>query len=213
MPQTLSALFVSPDAAEKAIGALEDHGIDAERISVAAADSAPAITAESDADEFMEVETGDPPTPTDMNAVTEARLGGYDEEVSIVEAEGKHGITTTTAADAAKGAAEGGVLGLGIGLIAGVTALMVPGVGAVLAAGPLWAALGGALGTAAAGAVAGGVTGYLRDMGVPESEAARYAEAIGRGSVLVSVHADTSERMTEMKNILIKYGGTGISVH
>lgn len=229
MSQTVSAVFLNPDAAERAIGALEDHGISQDRISVVTGEGqasaggavAPAGDAPSPGsrapqtagDEFMEVQTEDPPTPTDMNYVTEARLGGSEDEVSIVEAEGKHGITTTTPADAAKGAVEGSVVGLGVGLLAGVAALFVPGVGPVLAAGPLWAALGGAVGATAAGAVAGGVTGYLRDMGVSDAAASHYAHALSRGSVIVSVFMDETAKVDEVEAVLAKYGGSELALH
>jgi hypothetical protein len=228
----VSAAFVVPDAAERAIGALSDHGIDAGQISVAAARpedqnliaaamaaaaSAPdAASAHTDAAGFMEVQVDDPPTPTDMNAATEARLGASTvsgNTDSVIEAQGERGITTTTPADAAKGAVEGSLVGLGIGLLAGAAALTIPGVGLVLAAGPLWAALGGAVAATAGGAVAGGVTGYLKDMGVPASVAAQHEAALSAGSVIVAVHLDANDNADAVSNILRKYGGGNVTLH
>lgn len=223
MSRMLSAVFINPDAAERAIGALEDHGVPRNRISVAVGSArsadAPANAAQAlpTTDEFVEVQTEDPPTPTDMNAVTSARLGGTEARTSIVEAEGSFGLTTTTPADAAKGAVEGSVVGLGLGLLAGAAALLVPGVGPVLAAGPLWTALGGTLGATAAGAVAGSVTGYLRDRGVPEDVAAHYEQALGRGSVVISVDVADSQtpddQTSDIETLLHKYGGTSLLQH
>lgn len=223
MLQTVSAVFSNPEAAERAIGALEDHGIGRDQISVATGEGGAAAYAadtpltgplaaqtRADEDEFLEVQTQELSTPTDMNAATDARLGGSDSTVSVVEAEGKQGITTTTPADAAKGAVDGSVVGLGLGLLAGAAALTLPGVGLVLAIGPLWTALAGALGATAAGAVAGGVTGYLRDMGVPESAAHQYAHALGTGSILISVRTSNTETA---QSVLAKYGATGIATH
>lgn len=221
-PTVLSAVFVNPESAEQAIGALEDRGIGGKRISVLTAQNettsapptygTPHPAPYMDKDGFLEVQTEDLNTPTDMNAASDARLGGTTEDP--IEAEGKHGLTTTTPADAAKGAAEGSMVGLGLGLLAGAAALMVPGVGLVLAAGPLWAALGGVLGATAAGAAAGGVTGYLKDMGVGEENATQIADAVHAGSLLVSVDmAGASDRAAEVEGILRKYGATTVTPH
>jgi len=95
--------------------------------------------------------------------------------------------TSGAATGAGVGAAVGGVGGL----ILGLTALAVPGVGPVLAAGPIAAALIGA----GVGAAAGGLIGALTDMGVPEEEAHYYAEGVRRGGVLVTVK--TADDMVE----------------
>lgn len=83
---------------------------------------------------------------------------------------------------AATGAAIGGLGGVLVGL--GV--LAVPGIGPLLAAGPLAGALGGLL----AGGAAGGVIGGLSAIGVPEEYARDYAARIEQGHTLVSVRTD-----------------------
>lgn len=99
---------------------------------------------------------------------------------------------------AAGGAATGGVIGGILGLIAGVTAITLPGLGALLIAGPLAAALGltGAAATtvsgAITGAVAGGLVGGLVSLGLPQEQAERFEERIGRGDILLSV--DTRDK-------------------
>jgi uncharacterized membrane protein len=91
--------------------------------------------------------------------------------------------TGTQATEAAgTGAAGGGILGGLAGLLVGLGALTVPGVGPVLAAGPLSAALGTALAGAGIGAAAGGLVGALVGVGVPEEEAAYYEEGVRRGA-------------------------------
>jgi len=75
--------------------------------------------------------------------------------------------------------------------------LAIPGIGPVLAAGPIVAALAGA----GAGAVAGGLIGSLTSIGVPESHAEYYAEAVRRGAALVTLQADES-RVDEAERIL-----------
>lgn len=89
---------------------------------------------------------------------------------------------TRAVGTAATGAAFGG---LG-GLLAGLGVLAVPGVGPLLAAGPLAGALGGML----AGGAAGGVIGGLSAIGVPEEYARDYAARIEQGHTLVSVRTD-----------------------
>jgi hypothetical protein len=106
--------------------------------------------------------------------------------------------TTGASEGAGVGAGIGAVLGGLGGLLVGLGALTIPGIGPIIAAGPLAAALTGLAG-AGVGAVAGGVTGgligALVDMGVPEETAGYYAEGVRRGGTLVTVR--TSDDMTD----------------
>jgi uncharacterized protein (TIGR02271 family) len=95
----------------------------------------------------------------------------------------KEGQTENIADGAAAGAGVGAVLGGLGGILLGLGALAIPGIGPVVAAGPIAAGLAGA----GAGAVAGGIVGALVDLGVPEDQANRYAEGIRRGGSLVTV--------------------------
>jgi hypothetical protein len=61
--------------------------------------------------------------------------------------------------------------------------LAIPGIGPLLAAGPIVAALAGA---GAVGAV-GGIAGALVGLGIPEIEAKRYEKEIKEGRLLLSV--------------------------
>ena len=100
-----------------------------------------------------------------------------------------------------EGAAIGGSVGLGtgavIGLLAGIGALAIPGVGPLIAAGPIMGALSGA----AVGAATGGLAGALIGMGIPEYEAKRYEGKITGGSALISVHTESSEAVDQAKKI------------
>ncbi|HXV43182.1 MAG TPA: hypothetical protein VEC96_08970 [Anaerolineae bacterium] len=92
-------------------------------------------------------------------------------------------IPVTAAADAtAAGAGTGAVIGGIGGLLVGLGALAIPGIGPIVAAGPLVSALAGA----GIGAVAGGLVGALTNLGVPETEAGYYAEGVRRGGALVT---------------------------
>lgn len=110
------------------------------------------------------------------------------------------GATTTgesvadeTGAGAGVGAGIGAAIGGIGGLLVGLGALIIPGIGPVIAAGPLAVALSTLTG-AGVGAVAGGVTGGLLGaligLGIPEEEAEYYAEGVRRGGVLLTVQAD-----------------------
>lgn len=83
----------------------------------------------------------------------------------------------------------GGVVGGTLGLLAGIGALAIPGVGPFTAADPIMGALAG-LGV---GGAVGGLIGALVGMGIPEYEAKRYEGRIKDGGVLLSVHCDTSD--------------------
>ncbi len=88
------------------------------------------------------------------------------------------------------GATAGGIVGGGVGLLAGIGLLAIPGVGPVVAAGWLVATLAGAGVGAAAGAATGGLLGSLTHAGIPENEAHVYAEGIRRGGSLVTVRSE-----------------------
>src|SRR5438045_3096461 len=87
-----------------------------------------------------------------------------------------HVKATKAPEGATTGAATGGATGGVLGLLAGIGALAIPGVGPLIAAGPIMAALSGA----AVGAATGGVVGGLIGLGIPEIEAKRYEEKLKR---------------------------------
>lgn len=95
-------------------------------------------------------------------------------------------ITETGASGVAMGAGTGAVVGGLGGLLVGLGALAIPGIGPVIAAGPLGAALLGA----GLGGAAGGIIGALTDIGVAEEEAGVYAEGIRRGGAVVSLKTE-----------------------
>ena len=84
----------------------------------------------------------------------------------------------------------GAALGGAAGLLAGLGAFVLPGIGAVVAAGWLASALAGAV----AGGAAGGVVGALIEAGVSEDDAAGYAEGVRRGGALVTVKVMARDR-------------------
>ena len=107
----------------------------------------------------------------------------------------------------ATGVTAGGVIGGTLGLLAGVGALAIPGVGPLIAAGPIMGALAG-LGV---GGAVGGIVGALVGMGIPEFEAKRYEGAVKEGGTLLSVHCDTSDQIDAAKASLKETGARDIS--
>ena len=108
-----------------------------------------------------------------------------------------HEHNTKAPEGAIAGVGAGGVLGGTLGLLAGIGALAIPGVGPLIAAGPLMATLSGA----AAGAAVGGVAGGLIGMGVPEFEAKSYEGKIKNGNILIAVHTDSSDAEKRAKQV------------
>jgi hypothetical protein len=135
---------------------------------------------------------------TDISVVLPDREGTTKDLAHEIHTKAPEGI----AAGAGAGAAVGGVLGwlVGVGMIA------IPGIGPLLAAGPIVAALAGA---GAAGA-AGGLVGGLVGAGMPEIEAKRYAGRIREGGHLLSVHCDDREWAARAREILTTAGGQDV---
>jgi hypothetical protein len=104
------------------------------------------------------------------------------------------------------GASTGGVIGGTLGWIAGIGALAIPGIGPFIAAGPIMAALGGA----AIGATVGGIAGGLIGMGIPELEAKRYEGKLKEGNILISVHTENSEEISQATEIFTHAGAHDI---
>ena len=105
------------------------------------------------------------------------------------------------------GAVAGGAIGGTLGVLAGLGALAIPGIGPLLAAGPIVAALAGV----GAGGAVGGLIGALVGMGIPEYEAKRYEGAVRDGGTLLSVHCDTSDQISLAKQGLRDTGAHDIA--
>jgi hypothetical protein len=276
MAQTIYATFPDPSLAEKAAGALLDHGARNEDISLISRDDNNATTRAADAgrtdytahsaplDERRSAaafDTGAAPRgvtvddpysvpvrhPDEMSSsgyrdagmtgrsepvVTNVHRDEYDASFDRdrdsnttyvnhatgqgdrAEMAAKQGISTTTPGDAAAGAAKGAGWGLGLGVLAGLASIFVPGFGLVVGGGALATAIAGMAATTAAGAIAGGVYGYLRDQGMPEHIATTYNWAYEHGHAILSVTVPSGD-LGEMtaREILEKYGAENINTY
>ena len=112
-----------------------------------------------------------------------------------------HGMGHAVTKDAGVGAEIGGVLGL----LAGLSLFVVPGLGFIAGAG--W--LAGMLTGAGIGAAVGGLVGVLTHVGVPAADAAYYNEGVRRGGTLVAIRAEDSAA-NGIASILSTHGAVNI---
>jgi hypothetical protein len=136
--------------------------------------------------------------------VDDLKTNGFsDNDVSVLLSDRQgtrdfaHEKNTKAPEGATTGVATGGILGGALGWLAGIGALAIPGIGPLIAAGPIMAALSGA----AIGAAAGGLTGALIGLGIPEYEAKRYEGKIRSGNILISVHVDDGDESRRAREI------------
>jgi hypothetical protein len=117
-----------------------------------------------------------------------------------------HEKNTKAPEGVAAGATSGVVVGGVLGWLAGIGALAIPGIGPLLAAGPIVAALAGA----GAVGVAGGIVGALVGLGIPEYEAKRYEGRVKHGGILLSVHCDNETWVRRAEDVLKQTGAEDI---
>ncbi len=146
-----------------------------------------------------------------VNELTAAGFSNQDVSVLMADKSGTRDFATEKNTKAPEGtttgAGVGGTIGGTIGLLAGIGAIAIPGVGPLIAAGPIMATLAG-LGV---GGAVGGMVGALVGMGIPEYEAKRYEGRVKDGGILVSVHCDSSEEVSRAKDVLKRTGGDDVS--
>src|SRR5580658_4117690 len=145
-----------------------------------------------------------------VEALRAAGFRGTDISVLFQENQGTKDFAHEKSTKAPEGATAGGILG-GVsggvlGWLTGVGALAIPGLGPLIAAGPIVAALAG---VGAVGAV-GGIIGALAGLGVPEYEAQRFEGRIKQGGILMSVHCDNDDWVKRAKEILKQSGAEGV---
>lgn len=102
------------------------------------------------------------------------------------------------------GTMTGGALGGLAGLAMGAGALLIPGFGPIIAAGPLAGVLTGAL--------TGGIAGGLIDYGIPEERSREYEQHLEQGKVLAVIKTDEGRAMEAMK-IMDHTGGREIEMY
>jgi hypothetical protein len=148
------------------------------------------------------------------NAVDQLLASGFrNEDISVLLQDNTgtkdfaHEKATKAPEGTTTGVVAGGVIGGTLGLLAGIGALAIPGIGPFIAAGPIMGALAGV----GSGGVVGGLIGALVGMGIPEFEAKRFEGRIKSGGILLSVHCDNSEWVSKAKDILKQTGAEDVS--
>lgn len=139
---------------------------------------------------------------------------GYNRnDISVMTAANEAGVTWSnpnTAGEPSGGpdetierAADGAAIGGVAGLLAGVAALALPGVGPLFVAGPVASVLASTAAGTAAGAATGGLVGALEDAGVDRPKAVFLEEGLRNGGVVVAVKTDRDD---EAQRILDQAG-------
>ncbi|MEW5954661.1 MAG: hypothetical protein AB1815_13250 [Bacillota bacterium] len=144
-------------------------------------------------------------------AVNDLRGKGFDKEISVI-AKDDQGKMEKKQYDAPRmggdtvtdGTATGGVIGGLAGLAMGAGALAIPGLGPIIAAGPIAGLL--------SGAAAGGIAGGLVDFGVPEERSRHFEDKVRQGHVLVALKSD-EKRINEAADLLRRSGAQDVEVH
>ncbi len=144
-------------------------------------------------------------------AVDDLQRQGFNrKEISIVAKESKVGRGDRSRGDMeagqdiSGGITTGGAIGGVAGLLAGVGALAIPGLGPIVAAGPIAAAL--------SGAVTGGIAGGLIDWGVPEDVGQRFEQRVREGKILAVVRTDDN-KINEAADIFRRHGAREVETH
>ena len=136
--------------------------------------------------------------------------GFSEDQVSFLTKEpGSHDVTAVGPKFATGSESEAGAdawIGAAAGLAAGMIAVLLPGIGTLIAIGPLAGAIGGL----SVGAAAGGIVGLLRDHGIPEEEAAFYEEGLRRGGSVVSVQGVSEDEATVARDIFDRNGASDV---
>lgn len=134
-------------------------------------------------------------TWSDAMAVTQrlrdARID--EDDISVISPQSDENDLKDGSEAAMTGTGIGAALGGAAGALAGAGLLAIPGLGPVVASGWLVATLAGLASGAVVGGVAGGIVDALANTGMTAEEARVYAEAIRRGSTVVTVRADDSQ--------------------
>lgn len=129
-----------------------------------------------------------------VRALKDARIPAEDISVVANNADGSYSVDDgDVAEDASAGAGIGAAVGGAGGLLAGLGALAIPGIGPVVAGGWLLSTVVGAAAGAVVGGAAGGLIGALTDAGVDERDAHVYAEGVRRGGILVTARVGEAD--------------------
>ncbi len=138
------------------------------------------------------------------SALEDLKNQGFEQDISLVARDEERDGTSMDDQDLTEGTFTGGALGGIAGLLAGTGALLIPGVGPIIAAGPIAATL--------TGVVTGGIAGGLVDYGIPEERGEYYEEQVRQGGILLTLRAG-DERIDDAASIMRKHGAEDVETH
>lgn len=154
------------------------------------------------------------------NAVNQLRQQGFTtNEISIVAKQTKAEVSDSFGSNVtakkegsnisnndtiSDGVFTGSALGGVGGLMAAAGALAIPGIGPIVALGPIAAVL--------SGAVAGGVAGGLVDYGIPDESGRVYEARVQEGKVLAVVRSEIA-KVKQAAQILTQNGAKDVETH
>jgi len=140
--------------------------------------------------------------------------GVRDEEISLVmrhQSDAAHladDVDLDSEGATVAGSVGGGILGALAGVVMGAGLVALPGIGPILAMGPIVAGVTGM----AIGVTTGGLIGTLVDWGIPEHEATHYHSGVERGGILLAVRVP-DDREAQARAALERAGVPGVDEH
>jgi outer membrane lipoprotein SlyB len=178
LKKTVIGVFSAESRAEQAVRQLRDSGFSGNEISIVSKD-----------DGRRESSRGG-------GAINRSSYEG-----GTMSGDRRSGMGMDQVSDGAlSGAAWGGLAGLALG----AGALAIPGVGPLLAAGPISAAL--------TGAATGGLAGGLLDWGIPEDRGRHYEDRVKRGDLLAIIQV--SDRQADRAAAVLRENGAqDVEIH
>ncbi len=138
------------------------------------------------------------------SALRELKERGYERDISLIARDEEKDALSMENQDLTEGAFTGGALGGIAGLLAGTGALLIPGVGPIIAAGPIAATL--------TGVVTGGIAGSLVDYGIPEERREHFEEQVKQGGILLTLKA-SEERVEDAASVLRDHGAEDVETN
>jgi len=143
-------------------------------------------------------------------AVSDLRGKGFEKEISILAKDERENADTDRNSvmfggeSITGGTATGGLLGGLAGLAVGAGALAIPGLGPIIAAGPIAGLL--------SGAATGGIAGGLVDWGIPEERGKYYEGKVKEGKIVAAVQAG-DDKINSAADVLRANGAQDVETH
>lgn len=214
LAKTVVGVFQSVDRAERAVAELRSNGFMKDEISIVARDEGGQKGQHRGNDNGNAVMNNDVGWGAGVGMIGDVNPGRMGLTAGSGAMNGASGMVNDGGAmggeaaygdqNISDGVTTGAVLGGAAGLLAGLGALAVPGVGPLLAAGPIAAAL--------TGGVTGGLAGGLIDYGIPEGESQRYQREVEQGHIVAAIKTD-GQKVDQAAEVFRKHGASEVKTY